>query len=149
MVAFRSENPIRVLLLSGPAQRLALQAAVDGGDVRLSSTVDHAAAAVRAATPERVDVCLLDAGADGDVLLATSQISRRAGVAVIVVTETPSDVELGAAMLAGASGYLPVPAAAAEIRTGIREVVAGGSAIPRRFHRVLVEALRTSPSSTG
>jgi DNA-binding NarL/FixJ family response regulator len=91
----------------------------------------------------RPDLSLLAADLPGDGIAATRRIAGQlADTKLVVLTAWPSDDELIAAVLAGASGYLPKNVSPVRLPHALRAVLAGEAALPRRHTAQLLAALR-------
>jgi DNA-binding NarL/FixJ family response regulator len=127
--------PIRVLVADDhPMFRRGLCATLDDIDtVQVVGAVGDGTEAVAAATQLRPDVVLMDLAMPGtDGRTATQVItSRLPGVAVLVLTMSDDADSIGAALRAGASGYLLKGADEAAIERAIATVAAGDLVLAR------------------
>jgi DNA-binding NarL/FixJ family response regulator len=111
--------------------------------IAVCAEVDDVEGAVRAAARERPDVCLLDAAIAGRGCKRVQPILKAAPqMHVVILSTSSSDEELLDAVLAGASGHLAKTTSSRALDAALRDVVAGGSAFPRRLDALLAAALR-------
>jgi DNA-binding NarL/FixJ family response regulator len=142
----RFQAPIRrgVLIAdSVQASRSALRALLERREVVVCADVEDAAGAIGVAERLRPDVCLLDVAIAGTAFDAVSAIRDAAPeVPVVIVSAAPHDAEGLQAVAAGASGYLAKTLPSRALVAALTDVVAGGSAFPRRLETLLLAALR-------
>ena len=124
--------PLRVVVVDDhPAVREGLSAILEAETgIEVIGVADSGRGGVALAATERPDVVLMDLQMpDMGGIEATGEIVRDSpNVAVLVVTMFEDDVNVFAAMRAGARGYLLKGASRQEIVRGVR-AVAGGEAI--------------------
>jgi DNA-binding NarL/FixJ family response regulator len=100
--------PLTALVAAGARALVALRAAVESAGLVVAAECASASEAIAAATQAQPDVCVLDRDLPGGALAAAAAIAApRPAPAVLVVGGVGSQAELRAALLAGASGYLP------------------------------------------
>lgn len=149
MVDTGAPRGVRIVVADGdPLARQALRSAL-GSDPELSVEAEARSGreAVDAAVRLEPNVLLLDADIpDGDGIVATSLIARRApDVRVLVLTRVDDDA-LGLLVLrAGACGFLRKDVEPAALARAVRGLRAGEAAISRTLARKIVERLRTAP----
>ncbi len=128
-------QPARVLIADDHAPtRAVLRAAVQqSGRFSVCAEVADGPAAVQAAVRELPDLCLLDAGMPGGGIAATREItSRLPETKVVIVTAFVEGDDFLQALAAGAVGYLPKAAVAADrLGRALEAVLRGEAAIPR------------------
>ena len=117
---------IRILVVDRLAEthdEVARLLAKDPGS-RLLGLVDTAAAALQAATQQRPDVILLDAGlSDMDAIELTERLGERSPGSAVVMTSVQADSDyVRRAMLAGARGFLVKPLQADELLETLRRL---------------------------
>jgi DNA-binding NarL/FixJ family response regulator len=127
---------------SAPA-RTGLRLALQHGGFDVTGEASNAGQLLAMPAVESADVIVLTADLPGDGLRAAQEISHRhARVRLIVLTPEQSDDEMVAAVLAGASGYLPRDVAAERVPAIVEAVLRGEAALPRRLSGRLLEELR-------
>src|SRR5690242_3848491 len=127
---------VRVLITSDhdatrAGMRLALSDAADCDEV------DDDEAAVAAAVRDHPDVCVVRS-----VRTAAEITSKLPGAAVVVMTERIDEDECLAAIYAGAAGYVSDQIDPSRLPHVIRDVMHGGTAVPRALVGRLVAELR-------
>ncbi len=139
------KESIRVLLADDhPATRSRIRAAVER-DARFTvvAEVGDSPAAVAAALRERPDICLLDIRMSGSGIAATREITARLpGAKVVIITASLDDDDLFNALRAGAAGYLLKGMDPVRLPHALKDVLEGGSAIPRPLVARLVAEFR-------
>jgi DNA-binding NarL/FixJ family response regulator len=109
-------TPLTALIAAGAASRAVLRAAVDGAGLRVAAQCSSAPEAIEAAARVLPDVCVLDRDLPGGALAAAAAIAApRQAPAVLVVGGSGSQAERRAALLAGATGYVPGEPDAAQL----------------------------------
>jgi DNA-binding NarL/FixJ family response regulator len=98
----------RILIAAGRSTlRAALDRALTAAGFEVTAQCATAHAAVQAVTRDHPDVCVVDSQLPGGALVAAAAIALPPSPpAVLVIDPDGGDVELRAAELAGASGYL-------------------------------------------
>jgi two-component system nitrate/nitrite response regulator NarL len=136
---------IRVLIADDhPPTRSRIRAAVER-DARFTvvAEVGDSPAAVQAALRERPDICLLDIRMSGSGIAATREITARLpGAKVVIVTVSLDEDDLFNALRAGAAGYLLKGMDPVRLPHALKDVLEGGSAIPRPLVARLVAEFR-------
>ena len=136
---------IRVLIADDHAPtRSRIRAALER-DVRFTvvAEVGDSPAAVQAALRERPDICLLDIRMSGSGIAATREITARLpGAKVVIVTVSLDEDDLFNALRAGAVGYLLKGMDPVRLPHALKDVLEGGSAIPRPLVARLVSEFR-------
>ena len=126
----------------GPT-RVGLRLALGRAGVAVVGEAVDRASTLDAARSHQPGVVLIAADLPGGGLEATRAIADELPrTKVVVLTLHPGGAELLAAVLAGATGYLPKEISAAGLPNAVRGVLAGELAIPRSYTRHLVEGLR-------
>ena len=106
-----------------------------------------AAAAVEAAVREQPDLCLLDIRMPGGGVAATWEISARLPeTKIVMLTASEEELDLLAALRAGAASYLVKTIDPRRLPHALHDVVHGRAAIPRDLVAAMVEHFR-SPES--
>lgn len=132
-VLAEADGPMRMGL------RLSLS---EAGLAVVAEAVDRAGV-LAAARSYQPGVVLIAADLPGGGLEATRAIAHEVPrTRIIVLTLRPDGAELLAAVLAGATGYLPKEISAGGLPNAVRGVLAGEVAIPRGHTRHLLEGLR-------
>jgi DNA-binding NarL/FixJ family response regulator len=134
-----------LVLIVDPARgsRFALRAQLARRGGLTCAEAEDVAAAVRAVARLQPDVCLVDTAVVGQACDAVGAIHEAApGVPVVVVSAFPDDAEGLEAAIAGAAGYLGKTIPSRALAAALTDVVAGGSAFPRRLQTIMVAALR-------
>jgi two-component system, NarL family, nitrate/nitrite response regulator NarL len=109
----------------------------DGGDIRVVATA-ATVGALLAGPGRRADVVLLDLDlGDGSTVADNVAAILAAGPAVLVLSASERPLAVRAAVRAGARGYALKSEQAAQIRTAIREVAAGGDWVSPRLAYIL------------
>jgi DNA-binding NarL/FixJ family response regulator len=114
-------------------------------DVRFTvvAAVTHAAAAVSEALRARPDLCVLDISMPGNGIAACWEITARLPqTTVVMFTVSAADIDLFAALRAGASGYLLKDADPAEIPELLAGATTGKAAIPPELVARMVHHFR-------
>ena len=139
------DSPVRVLVADDHAPTRADVCAVLEDDSRFEvcADVNDAPAAIEAALRERPDVCLLDIHMPGSGVAAVWEITARLPQArVVMLTVSDDDVDLLAALRAGAVGYLLKDMEFERIPHALADVVEGKAALPRALTTRVLEELR-------
>jgi DNA-binding NarL/FixJ family response regulator len=115
----------------------------EDGRFEVCAEAADAPAAVEAAVRERPDLCLLDIRMPGRGVAAAWEISARMPeTKVVMLTVSTEDVDLFAALRAGAAGYLLKGIDPARLPHALQDVVEGQSAIPRELVGRLIGEFR-------
>jgi len=126
----------------GPT-RMGLRMSLGGAGVAVVAEAVDRASALAEASAHQPGVILVAADLPGGGLAATRAIAAEVPrTRIIVMTLRPHGRELLAAVLAGATGYLPKEIPAGGLPNAVRGVLAGEVAIPRGYTRHLLEAVR-------
>jgi DNA-binding NarL/FixJ family response regulator len=136
---------IRVLIADDHAPtREDVRAALEqGAEFEVCAEAADAAGAVAGALRERPDVCLLDVHMPGRGVAAAWEIhSRLPRAKVVMLTVSRDDVDLFAALRAGALGYLLKDMDPRSLPRALHSVLAGEVAIPRELVSQVVEGFR-------
>ena len=136
-------SPRVVIADHHPASRFGIRVALERAGflvVAEAATGEEVAAIAAAFGP---DACLIEADIPGGGIAATRAIcARRRGTAIVMLSASVSEEDLLAAIIAGASGYLPKTIDPERLPVAVRGVLAGEAAIPRAMGRRLLEELR-------
>jgi DNA-binding NarL/FixJ family response regulator len=115
------------------------------GDIAVLAEAASGGQAVAAARSLRPDVVLMDVRLpDFDGLEVTRRISsddELTSVGVLLLTATASDVEMLAALHAGAHGVLPRDIEPSELLRAVRLVASGGALLAPRLARRLIDEI--------
>jgi DNA-binding NarL/FixJ family response regulator len=137
-----------VIAVDDPLTRASIRRAV-ANDPRLSvcAEASDAAGAVDAAMEHQPDICLLDIEMPGNGIAAAWEITARLPqTAVVMLTASDSDVNLFAALRAGASGYLIKDTIGRRLSHTLLGVARGEAALPRALvTRVIAQFRDTAP----
>lgn len=124
----------------------ALLAATPGLEVVGEAADQEEAVAVVGATVPDVVIMDLDLGVGSGVEATREILAQNPEVAVLVVTMLDDDHALGAALQAGALGYVLKEAEPAEIERSIRSVAGGGMVLGRGIARRAMSGLLATQS---
>lgn len=147
-----TSRPVRLLLADDhPVVRAGLRAVLEGEpDFHVVAEAPTAERAIELAAALDVDVVLMDlqfgSGMGGSE--ATAVISGRPGAPrVLVLTTYDTDVDILAAIEAGATGYLLKDTPPDELAAAVRTAAAGRSALAPEIAQRLMDRVRT-PADT-
>ena len=137
-------NGARVLLADGdPATRAGVRLALEAGGLQVCHEAVTGWDAVSAASRELPDICLVDVLLPGNGIYAARTIVERVpDTVVVMLTSSPSEDDLFAALRAGACGYLSKEIDPRRLLQAIEGVLAGEAAFPRRLVARVVEEFR-------
>ena len=138
-------RPLRVLIADdhAPTRHDVRRALEADGRLEVCALVGDAATAVQAALRERPDICLLDVRMPGSGLAAAWEIAGRLPQAkLVMLTVADDDVDLFAALQAGAVGYLLKTMNLKRLPEALCGACSGEAAIPRALVARVLEALR-------
>jgi DNA-binding NarL/FixJ family response regulator len=127
-------KPLRVLVADDhEPTREDVRRALDGDEAfQVCAITADAPQAVRAAMRERPDICLLDVRMPGSGVAAAWEIAARLPHAkIVMLTVSDDDVDLFAALRAGAHGYLLKTMNLSRLRDALIGVCSGEAAIQR------------------
>jgi DNA-binding NarL/FixJ family response regulator len=111
--------------------------------VNVCAEAADTAGAVEAAVRERPDVCLLDIDMPGNGIVAAREISQRLPeTAVVMLTVSDDELDLLAAVRAGAVGYLLKDSDPDRLAFALHGVVSGEAALPRRLMACVLDHVR-------
>ena len=126
-----------------PLVRDGVRDALTRSGVEVCAETADTAGTVRAALRLRPDVCLLDIDMPGNGIVAAREISRRLPeTAVVMLTVSDDELDLFAAIRAGAVGYLLKESDPDRLAFALQGVVSGEAALPRRLMARLVDHVR-------
>ena len=131
---------VRVLVADSAPTRLGVRMALEGMAV-VCAEAANLEEAVHAANRARPDVCLVGQLLPGGGIETVRRLSEAAPDAAVVLLACGED-SLLASLRAGALGYVPPGADAAQLRRIVRAVHAREASIPRSMVRALVDELR-------
>jgi DNA-binding NarL/FixJ family response regulator len=143
---------IRVLIADDhPPTRAGVRHSLeDGGRFAVVAETSNAAAAITAARDLRPDVALLDIHMPGNGIEAARAIATGSPeTAVVMLTVSRDDVDLFAALRAGARGYLLKDIDPARLPLALDGVLAGEAALPRGLVARVIDEFRTRDNSGG
>jgi DNA-binding NarL/FixJ family response regulator len=137
-------DPVRVLIADhDAASRAGVRLSLVAHDFDVCGEAASADAAAEAARRERPDVCLVEAGLPGGGVTATGRVLAEAPQTVVVMLSgSPDDEELLAAVRAGARGYLLKDMDPARLPMALRGALDGEAALPRSLMGRVLEELR-------
>jgi DNA-binding NarL/FixJ family response regulator len=117
------------------AARAGVRGALQQGGFVVCAEASNGPEAVEAALRERPDACLLDVHMPGgDGIDAAAEIAERLpGTAIAMLTVSPDEEDLFAAIQAGAVGYLLKDVDPQRLPFALAGVLAGEAAIPRQL----------------
>jgi DNA-binding NarL/FixJ family response regulator len=99
--------------------------------------------AVAAALDDPPDVCLLDVDMPGSGIAAAERIAAELpATRIVMLADSATDENLFASLEAGASGYLPKATNPERLGDALRDVLAGGAALPRPLTARLIDEFR-------
>jgi DNA-binding NarL/FixJ family response regulator len=129
-----------------PPTRDDVRRALEGAeDIVVCAEASNAAETVQAALETRPDVCLIDINMPGNGIAAVWELSARLpATRIVMLTVSDEEKDLLAALRAGAVSYLTKDVDLQRLPQVLRDVRAGGSAIPRPLVAKLVEQFRGS-----
>jgi two-component system, NarL family, nitrate/nitrite response regulator NarL len=110
-------------------------------DIEVVAEGGTAADAVRVARELRPDVMLLDISLPGDGLAAAASIARTCpGVQTVMLTASESELDVAAALKAGARGYILKGSSGTEVVETVRAIVNGQTCLaPSLAPRLLIQ----------
>ncbi len=130
--------------------RLGVRLALEEDGFLVCAEEETAPAAVAAALRDPPDLCVLDVDMPGGGVSAASTIrSRLPQTRVVMLTDAEDDAELFASLEAGASGYLSKGMDPSRLGPALRDVLAGGAALPRMLTARVVEEFRLRARRPG
>jgi len=134
----------RVVIAGGDiGTRAGVRVALEDEQFVVCAEEETADGAVAAALQEPPDLCLLDAKLPGGALEAAASITAQLPeTRVVMLAETTTEVEVFSALEAGASGFLLKEMDPARLAPALRDVLAGGAALPRRLTGQLIAEFR-------
>jgi DNA-binding NarL/FixJ family response regulator len=135
---------LRVLIADDhPLVRDGVRDALTRCGVNVCAEAADAPGAVLAALRERPDVCLLDIDMPGNGIVAARKISKQLPeTAVVMLTVSDDELDLLAAVRAGAVGYLLKDSDPDRLAFALRGVVSGEAALPRRLMARVLDHVR-------
>jgi two-component system nitrate/nitrite response regulator NarL len=139
-------KPLRILIADDhPLMRHGLRQDLEQGGLEVVAEVSTGSDAIAAALRERPDLCLLDIQMPGNGIVAARAIrSALPSVKIILITATPDQDGVRAAVRAGADGYLPKDVDPRRLPHVVRVVVAGETTYPRRLLGPLLQSLHAA-----
>ena len=134
----------RVLIAdAGATTRAGIRMALEGHGFTVCAESSDSAAAVEAAARERPDVCLIDVTLAGGGIAAAERIALEApGTTIVMLSASPNEDDLFAAVIAGARGFLPKDMDPARLPLALRGVMDGEAAVPRALVGRVLEEFR-------
>lgn len=126
-----------------PPTRVGIRASLQAGGFEVCAEVGSGTAAFEAALATVPDVCLLDVHMPGGGIQAAAAISERLPqTSVVMLTVSPLEEDLLAAIYAGAVGYLLKDIDPDRLAPTLRAVLGGEAALPRHLAARILEELR-------
>jgi DNA-binding NarL/FixJ family response regulator len=143
-----TDKKVRVLIADDHVPtRAGVRMALERGGLEVVAEAANADEAVRLATRERPEVCLLDIEMPGSGIRAAAEISATlAGVHILMLTVSRDDNQLFDALKAGAAGCLLKDMDPGTLPDAVRRVAAGEAVLPGRLARRLIDELRFGDS---
>ena len=134
----------RVLVADDHAPiRAGVSSALEEGGFTVCAQAADAPSAVEAALRERPDVCLLDVRMPGGGIRAAADISAALPeTSVVMLSISEDDMDLFAALRAGASGYLLKNTDPGQLQYAIHAVLRGEGAVSGSLVARLIEEVR-------
>ena len=134
----------RVLLADADVPtRVGFRAALRRAGFTVVAEADDFDEAIAAVGTAEIDLALVDVALPGDGIAALARLAMlRPALRLVALTESPSDEQLLAAVMAGAAGYLSKQMSADRLPDALRGVLAGEVALPRRHSQRLLDELR-------
>jgi DNA-binding NarL/FixJ family response regulator len=127
---------VRVLIADDhpPTRSEIREALEEDGRFRVCAEVGDAPSAVEAALRESPDLCILDVRMPGQGVAAAWEIGARLpDTKVVMLTVSADDLDLFAALRAGAAGYLLKDTDRARLAHALQDVLDGRAAMPREL----------------
>jgi DNA-binding NarL/FixJ family response regulator len=140
-----SSAPIRVLIADDhPPTRADIREALEeDGRFTVVAEANDAPGAVEAALRESPDLCILDVRMPGQGVAAAWEIGARLpDTKVVMLTVSADDLDLFAALRAGAAGYLLKGTDPARLPHALQDVLEGRAAMPRALVARLMDEFR-------
>jgi DNA-binding NarL/FixJ family response regulator len=140
-----SGGPIRVLIADDhPPTRADIREALEeDGRFTVVAEASDAPGAVDAALREGPDLCILDVRMPGQGVAAAWEIGARLpDTKVVMLTVSADDLDLFAALRAGAAGYLLKSTDPARLPHALQDVLEGRAAMPRALVARLMDEFR-------
>ncbi|HVM21297.1 MAG TPA: response regulator transcription factor [Egibacteraceae bacterium] len=137
-------QPLRVTLADDhPPTRAGIRRALETAGWEVCAESPDAKAAYEMAVAHRPDVVLLDIHMPGSGVAAAERISNELpDTSVVMLTVSRNDVDLFAALRAGASGYLLKDIDPDRLSPALEGVLRGEAALPRNLVARLMEEFR-------
>jgi DNA-binding NarL/FixJ family response regulator len=119
--------------------------ALEKGGIGVCAEASNAAQAVQAALDTKPDICLLEVRMPGGGIAAAWEIAARLPTTkIVMLTVSEEDADLFGALSAGAVGYLVKDIDLRRLPDALRDVVQGGTAIPRALVGRIIAQLRSN-----
>jgi DNA-binding NarL/FixJ family response regulator len=139
----RLESPRVVIAGRDIGTRAGVRMALEDEEFIVCAEEETAEGAVAAALDQPPDLCLLDADLPGGALEAAAAIAALLPeTRVVMLAETAKADEVFSALDAGACGFLLKEMNPARLAPALRDVLAGGAALPRRLTAQLIAEFR-------
>ena len=135
---------MRILIADDhPPTRHELRQDLERGGLEVCAETATGDEAIAAALRERPDLCLFDIQMPGDGMAAVTAIrSALPSTKIILMTATPDEAGVLAAVRAGADGYLAKDVDPRRLPHIVRVVVGGETSYPRRLLGTVLRSLR-------
>jgi DNA-binding NarL/FixJ family response regulator len=143
-------EPTVVIASAHPLLTLGVRGRLEGHGFRIVGEALSARELVAAVRRHRPDICLVDAALPGGALAAARQARARSRLAVVFLmsTDESDDGELAIeAVRSGAAGVLFEDMDPGRLVYALRDVAAGGSAVPRMLVARLLDELKLPVAS--
>jgi DNA-binding NarL/FixJ family response regulator len=123
--------------------RAGIKGAIEPHGLRVVAEASNAADALRMATAQRPDICVLAVTLPGSGIEAARQIKRSLpATKIVMMTGSPSDEDLFGSLRAGADGYLLMSMSASRLPHAFLGVARGEAALPRALTARLILEFR-------
>ena len=143
-------EPTVVIASAHPLLALGVRGRLEGHGFRVVGEAQTARELVDAVRHHRPDICLVDAALPGGAIAAARQARARSRPAVVFLmsTDDSDDGELAIeAVRSGAAGVLFEDMDPDRLVYALRDVAAGGSAVPRKLVARLLDELQLRVAS--
>jgi len=146
-VSNQEVDDLRVVVASGhPLLLLGVKGRLEGHGFKVVGEARSAIELVAKVVEHRPDICLVDAALPGGGLVAARRARARLANVALVFLISPEDANDGSfaleAVRSGATGVLFEDMDPARLVYALRDVAAGGSALPRMLVSRLLDDLR-------
>lgn len=123
--------------------RAGIKGVIEPQGLRVVAEASNAAEALRMATAQRPDICVLAVALPGGGIEAVRQIKRAVpATKIVMMTSSPSDEDMFGALRAGADGYLLMSTSASRLAHAFRGVARGEAGLHRAMTARLILEFR-------